>query len=35
MSTATKTRLALAAAILSGVTLIAAGCASGDPLAPE
>jgi osmoprotectant transport system substrate-binding protein len=35
MSTAMKTRLALAAAILSGVTLIASGCASGDPLAPE
>ena len=34
MTRATKTRLALAAAILSGVTLIAAGCASGDPLAP-
>jgi len=35
MFTAKKTRLALAAAILSGVTLVAAGCASGDPLAPE
>ena len=35
MFTATKSRLALAAAVLTGVTLVAAGCASNDPLAPE
>ena len=35
MFTARKTRLTLAAAVLAGFTLVAAGCASGDPLAPE
>ncbi|MET0781744.1 MAG: ABC transporter substrate-binding protein [Microbacterium sp.] len=35
MFTAKKSRLALAAAVLAGVTLVAAGCASSDPLAPE
>ena len=35
MFTARKTRLGLAAAVLTGVTLVAAGCASSDPLAPE
>jgi osmoprotectant transport system substrate-binding protein len=35
MFTAKKSRLALAAALLTGVTLVAAGCASSDPLAPE
>jgi osmoprotectant transport system substrate-binding protein len=35
MFTANKSKVAFAAAILTGVTLVAAGCASGDPLAPE
>ena len=35
MFTAKKSRLALAAALLTGVSLVAAGCASSDPLAPE
>ncbi|HWM16778.1 MAG TPA: ABC transporter substrate-binding protein, partial [Microbacterium sp.] len=35
MFTAKKSRLTLAAAVLAGVTLVAAGCASSDPLAPE
>jgi osmoprotectant transport system substrate-binding protein len=35
MFTAKKSRLALAAAVLTGVTLVAAGCASSDPLAPD
>ncbi len=35
MFTAKKTRLALAAAVLTGVALVAAGCASGDPLATD
>ena len=35
MFTAKKTRLALAAAVLAGVALVAAGCASGDPLATD
>ncbi len=35
MFTAKKSRLALAAAVLAGVTVVAAGCASSDPLAPE
>jgi len=35
MFTARKSRLALAAAVLTGVALVAAGCASGDPLATD
>ncbi|HEX5729334.1 ABC transporter substrate-binding protein [Microbacterium sp.] len=35
MFTARKTRLALGAAVLTGVALVAAGCASGDPLAAD
>ncbi|HYJ48573.1 MAG TPA: ABC transporter substrate-binding protein [Microbacterium sp.] len=35
MFTAKKSRLALAAAVLTGVALVAAGCASGDPLATD
>jgi osmoprotectant transport system substrate-binding protein len=35
MFTARTSRLALAAAVLTGVTLVAAGCASSDPLAPD
>jgi osmoprotectant transport system substrate-binding protein len=35
MFTAKKSRLALAAAALTGIALVAAGCASNDPLAPE
>ena len=35
MFTAKKSRLALGAAVLAGVTVVAAGCASSDPLAPE
>ena len=35
MFTINKSKVAFAAAILTGVTLVAAGCSSGDPLAPE
>jgi osmoprotectant transport system substrate-binding protein len=35
MFTINKSKVAFAAAILTGVTLVAAGCASSDPLAPE
>lgn len=35
MFTAKRTRLALAAAVVAGVALVASGCASSDPLAPE